>query len=131
MAGVKHVVLVGHCGADCWMLSRTAADALPGVRVVGANDSRTLAELATPDSLLLVNRVLEGAFVTDSGVELIKLLSQGDKPPRMMLISDYTDAQAEAVAAGASRGFGKSQAHTRQAAELIREAAGTAQDEAG
>ena len=40
----------------------------------------------------------------------------------MLLISNYVDAQEEAVAAGASRGFGKSALYDNGTAEALRAA---------
>lgn len=103
-----YFVLVGHCSADSGSLSRVIHQACPGVRVVSAHSRAELASLAGP-RVLLVNRALEGDFAADTGVELIQQLAGERGAPAMLLISNYEDAQAAAVAAGALCGFGKSQ----------------------
>jgi ActR/RegA family two-component response regulator len=107
-APVRKVVLVGHCGFDEGSLKRAVSAALPGIAVTSANDNKALAAFDGADALLLVNRVLDGRFGSDSGIDLIRELADRQHSPRMMLISNYTDAQAQAVEAGALPGFGKS-----------------------
>jgi len=105
---VNTVVLVGHCGFDQSSISRAVSAALPSATIQSANDSAALDAYAGPQTLFLVNRVLDGRFTTGSGVDLIADLAGRDDRPRMMLISNYPDAQAKAVEAGALPGFGKS-----------------------
>lgn len=104
---IGKVVLVGHCGLDQGSISRAVAGALPGVAIESVYDTAGLDRHAGPEALLLVNRVLDGRFATGSGIDLIAELSGRDAPPLMMLISNYPDAQAKAVQAGALPGFGK------------------------
>lgn len=103
----KAVHLVGHCGPDTFMLTNAIRRALPGVSIESANTSDDVASAIESTSLLLVNRVLDGQFESESGIELIRTLSEG-KSPAMMLISNFAEAQAEAEQAGAVPGFGKS-----------------------
>ncbi len=106
------IVLVGHCGADSWSLTRVVTEACPGVRIDAVNDQAAIAALSTGKAVrpvLLINRVLDGDFSAGDGLELIRQIAQSPQPPVMLLISNYDDAQAAAVAAGALRGFGKSQ----------------------
>lgn len=107
MPNLNQIVLVGHCGADSWMLERAAKDAVEGAAVSRCNRQEQLDALGA-DSLLLVNRVLDGAFKVNTGVDLIAQVAGRDDPPKMMLISNFEDAQAAAVKAGAAPGFGKS-----------------------
>jgi len=72
-----------------------------------------------PYDLVLVNRILDGDGV--SGVDFITHARATTSVP-FMLISDYDEAQAEAVAHGAKLGFGKSGMSV--AAERVREALG-------
>lgn len=122
MATVKRVLLVGHCGADTALLSSVTRAALPDCRQSVVHSADQLKD-AGPDTLLLVNRVLDGAFAVSGGVELIASLKAAGNAPRMMLISNYADAQTGAVAAGALPGFGKSAAHQAATLELLRRAA--------
>lgn len=102
-----HVALVGHCGFDGSSLTRLAKSALPGAQVVAVNHQNDLDAVAHRQSLLLINRVLDGRFDADSSLSMIQQLAKGDDAPAMMLISNYPDAQADAQAAGALPGFGK------------------------
>lgn len=122
MGHVDQVVLVGHCGFDSPRLAEAARRAL-GVPVVSANDSRELDRLLAVDSLLLVNRQLDGGFDSSGGVDLIRELAGRPRPPVMMLISNYPESQAEAVKAGAVQGFGKSQLDQPMTLALLRQAA--------
>ena len=123
MNNPKTVVLVGHCGPDMFMLKTAVGRALPEATIVSVNDVDALGEYRTPDSLLLVNRELDGGFDSRSGIELIQQVIQQDTPPAVMLISNHEDAQQEALAAGATPGFGKTQLYDKSTAQLLREAA--------
>lgn len=123
------IALVGHCGPDSFALRSAAGRTVPGVRVVFANDARAVdTELGVSD-LLLVNRVLDGEFESSEGVELIRELvarpaQNGGRKAAVMLVSNFADAQQEAVAAGARPGFGKKEMNSERARELIRAAVG-------
>ncbi len=123
MSNPKTVILVGHCSPDMFMLKTAVGRALPETTIVSVNDVDALGEYRTPDSLLLVNRELDGGFDSPGGIELIQQVIQQDNPPVVMLISDYEDAQQEALAAGATPGFGKTQLYDKLTAQLLREAA--------
>lgn len=111
MPTLTQIVLVGHCGADSWMLERVAKDAAASggldAEVIRVNHQDQLDALSA-QCLLLVNRVLDGSFTAGTGMDLIAEVAGRDDPPKMMLISNYEDAQAAAVEAGAAPGFGKS-----------------------
>ena len=121
MPNVNRIVLVGHCGADSWVLERVARDAAPDAEVTRVNRQADLDALPA-ESLLLINRVLDGRFNAGTGVDLIAEVASREAAPRLMLISDYADAQAAAVEAGASPGFGKSDIGS----DDVREKIGTA-----
>lgn len=119
MPQINTIVLVGHCPPDTASL-RHAASRVPGIDAVQtANTDAELETVADSSSLLLINRVLDGRFSVDHGVDLIQPLLSRDNPPKVMLISDYPDAQAAAEAAGALPGFGKSTTHSPTTAELL------------
>ena len=116
-------VLVGHCWADRFGLKAAVKRAVPGARIEKANDMNALRANLDAGAVLLVNRVLDGRFETGSGVELIQLLAGTGDLPAAILISNHDDAQADAEAAGALPGFGKSQLGDEAAINLLRRAA--------
>lgn len=121
MSAIKRIVLVGHCGFDSSTIQDAVQHAAPGVAIEHARSDEELKAMG-PDSLLLINRQLGWGFGTDSGVDLIREIAEhtGERKPAMMLVSNYDDAQAAAVAAGAQRGFGKSEIGTGRVRDLIR-----------
>jgi hypothetical protein len=107
MTTPKHIVLVGHCTPDAFAIRSALTTLIPGVQVSSVTDADAASAAARDASLLLVNRALDGEFPDATGVELIARLAPTAKA-KLMLISNYPDAQAAAVAAGAVQGFGKS-----------------------
>jgi two-component system, chemotaxis family, chemotaxis protein CheY len=121
--GSYTVVLVGHCGPDSWALKSAVGSAIPGARVVSANDQPELERAMETADLLLVNRQLDGAFDADSGADLIRAI-RAAKGPGAMLISNFPEAQAEAEAAGALPGFGKTAMYAAETKRRLRAALG-------
>jgi len=102
------VVLVGHCRPDEFMLRNAVTNAVGGAaEIVAVTRDDDLEQHVPSSDLLLVNRALDGRFKTGNGIELIRMLLQRDPSPTVMLVSDRAEAQAEAEAAGAMPGFGK------------------------
>ncbi|MCH7799483.1 MAG: hypothetical protein IID28_13730 [Planctomycetes bacterium] len=116
-------VLVGHCWADRIGLKSAVKRAVRGARVERADTMAALQKHLDGGAVFLVNRVLGGGFRTGNGVELIQDLARDGVTPAMILISNYADAQAEAEAAGALPGFGKSQLGDSAVAGLLSGAA--------
>jgi hypothetical protein len=117
------VALIGHCGPDSWMLKGAASRALPGAVIAMINDGRGVMEQAMSADLLLINRVLDGDFEDESGIELIgRLAAMKERTASLMLISNFADSQQQATAAGAMPGFGKSNAGSSAAAKLMQSA---------
>jgi CheY-like chemotaxis protein len=105
----KKVLSLGQCGADDYTL-RHFLNAQFGAEVVAANTiPEALAQLrAAPFALVLVNRLLDA-----NGASGLAFISQLKEEPSLaevpvMLVSNYPDAQQQAVARGALPGFGKS-----------------------
>ncbi len=119
MAEVR-VLLVGHCGPDASMLTRAVREAVPEASV-GMNTEESRLWDSSAD-LLLVNRALDGWYTDESGLRLIA--EAASRGVHAMLISNYADAQAAAVAAGGRPGFGKAEARSEKAARAIRAALG-------
>ena len=117
------IALIGHCGPDSSYLRMVCGQAAKGAQVLMADDDSELQDVLAQDvDLLLFNRELGYGFTHKMGVEAIKYLRGLNKNLKMMLVSNYPDAQAAAVANGALPGFGKRELHTPKVAELIREA---------
>jgi two-component system, chemotaxis family, chemotaxis protein CheY len=119
----KKVALVGHCGPDSSFLRMAVSSADRSVQVVMADDASELNQLLEQGiDLLLLNREMPYGFEDAEGVGLIRKLRTKHPSIKMMLVSNYPDAQAAAVAAGAVPGFGKREIGTSRVAQVIREA---------
>jgi hypothetical protein len=114
------VVLVGHCGPDSFLLENTARKALPDAEIIKLNDESKLRAGLPTWSVLLVNRVLDGAFKSDSGIALIEALAGESEAPPMLLVSNFAESQAEAEQVGAKPGFGKNDLYVEETLERIR-----------
>lgn len=119
----RHIVLlVGHCLPDSFGLSRCVRRAARGAKVERVNSDRTLRKALPRASLLLVNRQLDGRFSQPSGIELIGALSDQGVGASLMLVSNFSDAQAEALDVGADAGFGKRDLHRPESIARIQQA---------
>lgn len=103
------------------MLRRAVKTALRTEQIAMVNSQRDLEAHAPHADLALVNRILDGQFATDSGVELIRSRADGGRM-RWMLVSNYADAQAHAEAAGALPGFGKAEVNSDKARRRLADA---------
>ena len=122
----KKVVLVGHCGPDSSYLRMTVAKVEKGVQVLSADDDATLSRaLQDGADLLLLNRQLDYGFDETEGVDLIRRLRSMYPKVKTMLVSNYPEAQAAAVAEGALPGFGKRELSSPRVQEMLREALGS------
>lgn len=101
------ILLVGHCGPDAFMLRSTARSFVPEAKIEMINDMAKVLDKLDTANLILVNRVLDGQFDSDDGIGLIEQLAPKAKG-KLMLVSNFEEAQARAVAVGAIPGFGKS-----------------------
>ncbi len=104
----KRVLSVGQCGADHGAISRTLHGNF-GVDVVPADSLEEALQALNqePFALVLVNRVLDGDG--SQGLDVVRQIAADEKLRSIpvMLVSNYEDAQREAEASGAKRGFGK------------------------
>jgi hypothetical protein len=66
--------------------------------------------------------VLDYGFDDDSGIALIARIRQINLNQKTMLVSNYDDAQQQAVAVGALPGFGKKELGTPRVVELLKSA---------
>ena len=121
----KKVALVGHCGPDSSFLRMAVSSADRTVQVLSADDPDELNVLLKEGvDLLLLNREMPYGFDESEGVSLIRKLRTTHPNVKMMLVSNYPDAQAAAVAAGAVPGFGKREIGTNRVKDVIRQALG-------
>src|SRR6266550_3331481 len=99
----KKVLLVGHCGPDSSYMRMTVRSAEPGTQVSAADDQAELRQAldAGGIDLILFNRELGYGFDEDQGVDVIRYLKLNYPTLKMMLVSNYPDAQTAAVEAGA------------------------------
>lgn len=119
----KKIVLVGHCGPDSSFLRMTVGKAEKSAQVLAADDSNELNRLLENGAdLLLLNRQLDYGFDETEGVALIRRLRAEHPHVRTMLVSNYPEAQAAAIAEGALPGFGKRELGSPRVAALIRDA---------
>lgn len=119
----KKIALVGHCGPDSSFLRIAMSRVGKDVEVVSADDGRELKRvLDFGVDLLLFNRQLEFGFDDAEGVAVIRKLRPEYPNVKMMLVSNFPEAQAAAVAEGALPGFGKRELNSPRVAELVRAA---------
>ncbi len=103
----KRVLSVGQCGADHGGVSH-ALRALGAEATPAATEAEALERLRREAfDLVLVNRVFDADG--GSGLDLIRRIKADEalRATPVMLVSNYDDAQREAVEAGAEPGFGK------------------------
>lgn len=116
------VALVGHCGPDMSYLM-LAVNSAAKVSIDRINDQAALQKFLSNDSgVMLVNRVLDGDFTDDDGLALIARARALNPQIKAMLISNFDDAQAGAMKAGALPGFGKRDIGSAKAKQLLRDA---------
>ncbi len=119
----KKVVLVGHCGPDSSYLRMAVSKAIAGATVLMADDDATLGKLVGGGvDLLLFNRQLEFGFSKETGVELIRELRPKFPELKMMLVSNFPEAQQEAIREGALPGFGKREIGSARVADVLKAA---------
>jgi hypothetical protein len=120
----KKIALVGHCGPDSTYLRMTVKKAVGSeATIIMADDDAELSRaLSDGVDLILFNRELGYGFSQTHGVELIRHLTESKSSVKMMLVSNYAEAQAAAVQAGALPGFGKRELGTQRVVELLRAA---------
>jgi hypothetical protein len=117
------VLLVGHCGPDSSFLRMAVKKADPAVQIVAADDDTELSKVLVDGvDLILFNRELGYGFEQPEGVAMIARLRTTNPKLRMMLVSNYTDAQQRAVQAGGLPGFGKREIGQPWVTELLKSA---------
>ena len=119
----KKVALVGHCGPDSSFLRMAVQSADRSIKVVAADDSDELSDLLNSGvDLILFNRELGWGFDQTQGVEVIRQLRTTHPNVKTMLVSNYAEAQAAALQAGAMPGFGKREIGSSKVTQVLRSA---------
>ncbi|HEV3164624.1 MAG TPA: response regulator [Isosphaeraceae bacterium] len=116
----SRILDVGQCGFDHRMIASRLRSVFEAEVVAAATPAEALEQLrAGRFDLVLVNRVgdRDGA----PGIDLIRTLKANADLATVpvMLVSDHEEAQADAEAAGAVPGFGKSQLSERETQERL------------
>jgi DNA-binding NarL/FixJ family response regulator len=117
----KRVLSVGQCGFDHGGIAHAFRQAF-GAEVTPAATEEVALDLMRKEAfaLVLVNRVFDADG--DSGVDFIRRIKADDglRTTPALLVSNYADAQAEAVTAGAEPGFGKAELGRPEMLERVR-----------
>jgi two-component system chemotaxis response regulator CheY len=105
---MQRVLSIGQCGADHAAIALAIQRHFEAEVVPAGTANEALSKLREETfALVLVNRILDGDG--SSGVNLVNRLKAGGdlQGVPVMLVSNYTDSQREAMQAGAVPGFGK------------------------
>lgn len=116
----RRVLDVGNCSMDHGSISGMLRDQFQAEVVQAHGPHDALAATRSGDfDLVLVNRKLDQDY--SDGLEIIKLLKQSPDTAHLpvMLISNYPEAQDEAVAVGAEYGFGKKSLQSPETRERL------------
>jgi len=117
----KRVVLVGHCGPDSSYLRAVLTSVDRGVEISAAEDEQSLmTALESGVDLVLFNRLLDYGFEEVEGAKVIARVHQQFPQAKLMLVSNYPQAQTDAVAAGALPGFGKRELGSSRVREILK-----------
>lgn len=122
----KKVVLVGHCGADSSYLKLSVRQADPEADAVIAHSAEELKQhLDAGVELVLFNRQLDYGFSSYEGVDVIRDIRKSHPNAKLMMITNYPEAQAAAIAAGALPGFGKRELGSQRVKDLLKQTLGS------
>lgn len=117
----KRVVLVGHCGPDSSYLRAVLSSVDRGVEISAVDDEQSLtAALENGADLVLFNRMLDYGFEEAEGVKVLARIHRQFPQAKLIMVSNYPEAQAAAVAAGALPGFGKRELGTSRVREILK-----------
>ena len=99
------IALVGHCTPDSFALRSAIAGFYPDATVENISAQSDFESRIGEFKIHLVNRVLDGSFDDDSGINLIR--RHASNHAALMLISNFPESLQEAIDAGGIQGFGK------------------------
>jgi DNA-binding NtrC family response regulator len=116
------VLSVGQCAYDDSRIGRLVKESTGAFLERAASAEEALQMVAQKKyALVLVNRVFDSG---GEGLKLIADLKKHDETTPVMLVSDYADAQAAAIANGAVMGFGKSALASPEVGRQLKEVVG-------
>ena len=119
MTSSKRILDVGQCGVDGPRIGRFLVREFNCVVDRAHSKEQALALTAVNAyDLVLVNRLLDRDRTR--GIDVIAALRAAHPALRVMLVSNYPEAQEEAERLGALRGFGKSALESDETEELLR-----------
>ena len=117
----KRVLSVGQCGADHYGITQYLRQHFDARITAADRQDEALERLREGGiDLVLVNRKLD--IDGSDGLRIVRAI-KGDPEfaeTPVMLVSNYPDAQQQAVAAGAEYGFGKSEYGSAEVLERLR-----------
>lgn len=117
---MKRVLNVGQCAMDHGTIRRLIEQNFEARVVPADSGDEALAQLrAGVYDLVLVNRKLDADY--SDGLDVLRAIKADAALAALpvMLVSNYPDAQAEAVAAGAVPGFGKAHVSSPETLERL------------
>jgi CheY-like chemotaxis protein len=116
----KRVLDVGQCVPDHFAIRRLLESRFGAVVVQAHGLADALTQMRNePVDLVLINRKLDADYSDGMAIlSAIKADAALSTVP-VMLVSNYADAQATAIAAGAIQGFGKAELGTAATAEKL------------
>jgi CheY-like chemotaxis protein len=104
----RQILSIGHCAADHFRIAQTFKEHF-AAEVVGADNELEAKQILEQEKfdLILINRILDATGT--SGLNVISALRKepASQAIPIMLVSNYPEAQMEAVERGAVKGFGK------------------------
>ena len=116
---MPRVLNVGQCVPDHMSISSYLRRQFGAETVKVDSEADALDLIGKGDvDLVLVNRLYDADG--SPGLETVKAITSGDGVPPVMLVSNYEEAQADAVKAGALPGFGKSDLGTSAATDKLK-----------
>ena len=103
---MPRVLNVGQCVPDHMSITSYLRRKFDAEVVKVDSEGEALDLIAAGDvDLVLVNRLYDADG--SSGLDTVEAITSGDGVPPVMLVSNFADAQRQAVQAGARPGFGK------------------------
>ena len=113
------VLDVGQCDMDHSAIRRVVESLGATVRRAHSRKEALKCIEAESFALILVNRIFD--MTGEEGLDLIEEMCRGGRVDcPVMIVSNYPDAQAEAIKRGAVQGFGKTALRDSRTLDLIR-----------